>query len=584
MGSARLWDAAPAARRWLAGSIALGVGASLCGAALLVGLALVVAAVFGGSASAGDVAPGLVVLVAIVAVRSVMIALAEGTAQHAASLVTEAQRRRVTAMLRSRHPVAELDRRSGELVHLVSTDIERLDGYVARYVPARTAAVAVPLLVAALITVIDPLTLPILLFTGPLLVITLALIGRTTEARTRRREHELAWLDGHFLDMIRGLPTLRLFGRSKEQVATIDAVAHRLARSSLDVLRTAFQTSLVLEWGATAATALVAIAVSIRLMAGDLAFDRALAVLLLTPECFLPVRRLASQYHVGAAGRTALAALGTFEGEPVARSPVPAALPGPIVAAPALSIRDLTVRYAGRDRPALDAVSFEAEANQLLVIAGESGAGKSTLVAVLLRFVERSGGTVEADGVEIDAIDATVWRRCVAWLPQQSHLFDGSVAANIRLGSPDATDADVRAALHAAAVDGVVDALPDGPATTLGEGGARLSGGEVARVALARALLRRAPLLIADEPTAHLDPGTAAAVRAALLDARSSSTVLAISHDPELAQLADRVVTLDRGRVVEDTAHRQRAQRRRAVTAMAWTAGPPGRIRVADDR
>src|SRR6187455_2495565 len=159
MGSGRLWDAAPAARRWLAGSIALGVGASLCGAALLVGLALVVAAVFNGSASAGDVAPGLVVLVAIVAVRSVMIALAEGTAQHAASLVTEAQRRRVTAMLRSRHPVAELDRRSGELVHLVSTDIERLDAYVARYLPARTAAVAVPLLVATLITVIDPLTL-----------------------------------------------------------------------------------------------------------------------------------------------------------------------------------------------------------------------------------------------------------------------------------------------------------------------------------------------------------------------------------------------------------------------------------------
>jgi ATP-binding cassette subfamily C protein CydD len=584
MASARLWDAAPVARRWLAGSIALGVGASMCGAALLVGVALVVAAVFGGSASAGDVAPALAALVAVVLVRSVLIALAEGTAQHAASLVIEAQRRRVTAVLRSRHRITELDRRSGELVHLVGTDIDRLDGYVARYLPARTSAVAVPVLVAALIAVIDLLTLPILLFTGPLLVITLALIGRTTEARTRRRERELAWLDGHFLDMIRGLPTLRLFGRSKEQVATIDAVAQRLARSSLDVLRTAFQTSLVLEWGATAATALVAIAVSIRLMAGDLSFDRALAVLLLTPECFLPVRRLAAQYHVGAAGRTALETLGTLETQPVAPSLVPAAVPAPIVAAPALRVRDLTVLYSGRDRPALDVVSFEAEANQLLVIAGESGAGKSTLVAVLLRFVERTAGTIEADGFEIDAIDATAWRRCVAWLPQQPHLFDGSVAANVRLGSPGATDAEVRVALHAAAVDDVVDALPDGPATTLGEGGARLSGGEIARVALARALLRRAPLLIVDEPTAHLDPGTAATVRAALRDARRTSTVLAISHDPALAEMADRVVTLDRGRVVDDTARRQRPASRRPVTPLAWTAGSPGRIRVADDR
>jgi thiol reductant ABC exporter CydD subunit len=576
MGPARLWDAVPAARRWLAGSITLGVGASMCGAALLVGIALIVAAVFGGDARAADVTPALAALILIVLLRSVLIALAEGSAQRAASLVTEAQRRRVTAALRARHPVADLDRRSGELVHLVGTDIDRLDGYVARYLPTRSVAVAVPVLVAALITVIDPLTLPILLFTGPLLVITLALIGRTTEARTRRRERELAWLDGHFLDMIRGLPTLRLFGRSKEQVATIDAVAHRLARSSLDVLRTAFQTSLVLEWGATAATALVAIAISVRLMAGDLSFDRALAVLLLTPECFLPVRRLAAQYHVGAAGRAALEALGSLETATVAPNRVPAPQ-APIVAAPTIRIRDLTVRYPGRDRAALDAVSFDAGANELTVLAGESGAGKSTLVAVLLRFVERSGGTVEADGVEIDAPDATAWRRCVAWLPQQPHLFDGSVVANVRLGTPDATDEEVRDALRAAAVAGVVDGLPNGMATTLGEGGARLSGGEVARVALARALLRGAPLLIVDEPTAHLDPGTAAAVRAALVDSRRTSTVLAISHDPELAELADRVVTLDSGRIIE-----RRAPRPRSVTQMAWTVRPPGRIRVAD--
>jgi thiol reductant ABC exporter CydD subunit len=586
MGSAGLWEFAPAARRWLAGSIALSTAGSLAGAALLVGVALIVAAVFGGTARAGDVAPALAVLAGIVLLRAVLVGSAEGTAQHAAALVTEAQRQRVTAFLRARHPVAGLDRRSGELVHLVSGDVERLDGYVARYLPARATAGAVPILVAALITVIDPLTLPILLFTGPLLVITLALIGRTTQARAQRRERELAWLDGHFLDMIRGLPTLRLFGRSKEQAATIDAVTHRLARSSLDVLRTAFQTSLVLEWGATAATALVAIAVSVRLMAGDLAFDRALAVLLLTPECFLPVRRLAAQYHVGAAGKTALAALsavGEAETEPQA---VPAlSEPPPFVAAPALRVRDLTVRYEGRDRPALDRVSFEADANRLTVIAGESGAGKSTLVAVLLRFIEVTGGSVEADGFDVASLDATAWRRCVAWLPQQPHLFDGSVEENVRLGRPAASDTEVRTALRAAAADAFVDALPNRAASAIGEGGARLSGGEVARIALARALLREAPVLVVDEPTAHLDGETAAAVRSALLDARRTSTVLAISHDPELAAVADRVVTLEAGRVVEVRSAGpagRRASGRRQATPVAWTAGPPGRIRRAD--
>lgn len=571
MRSTRMWAAAPSARRWLTAGILLGVSARLATAAILIGIALVVAAVFRGGAGLTDVGPALAAIGALVVVRAVLIGLAEGTAQRSAALVKEAQRRTVAATLRRRHPVEEINRRSGELVHLVGTEIERLDGYVGRYLPARFEAVAVPLLVAALIGIIDPLTLPILLFTGPLLVITLALIGRTTEARTRRRERELAWLDGHFLDMIRGLPTLRLFGRSREQAATIDEVAGRLAHSSLDVLRTAFQTSLVLEWGATAATALVAIAVSVRLMAGDLPFDRALAVLLLTPECFLPVRRLASLYHLGSAGRTALERLEQLEAVPSQAVTTRPPSPRP---APVIRIRALSVAYAGRDRPALDRVSLDIEANRLTVVAGTTGAGKSSLAAVLLRFVERSGGTIEVDGVDLATLDPSAWRQMAAWLPQHPHLFDGSVAANVRLGNDAATDEEVWAALRSTAVDAVVEALPDGLATGLGEDGARLSGGEVARIALARALVRAAPLLIVDEPTAHLDENTAARVRMALLDARQTSTVVAISHDDGLAAIADHVVTLDGGRIVPDAVIAGEggdvAVQRRGRSRVAW--------------
>ena len=575
MRSTVLWNASPNGRRWLTAGIAMGIAASLATAAILVGLALVVAAVFRGGARLADVGTALGAIAGLVVVRAVLSGLADGMAQRSAALVKEGQRRRVADLLRSRHRVAEIDRRSGELVHLVGTEIERLDGYVARYLPARAAAVAVPLLVAALIGVIDPLTLPILLFTGPLLVITLALIGRTTEARTRRRERELAWLDGHFLDMIRGLPTLRLFGRSKEQAATIDDVAGRLAHSSLDVLRTAFQTSLVLEWGATAATALVAIAVSVRLMAGEIAFDRALAVLLLTPECFLPVRRLASQYHLGSAGRTAIETLTALEAVPARPEPVAPAVRSPSPgSAPRIRVRELSVAYPGRDRPALDRVSLDIEANRLTVVAGTTGAGKSTLAAALLRFIEPAGGTLEADGADLATLDPTAWRRTVAWLPQHPHLFDASVAANVRLGSDAASDDDVLAALRAAAVDAVVEAMPDGLATRLGEDGARLSGGEVARIALARALIRAAPLLIVDEPTAHLDADTAGRVRAALLDARRTSTVLAISHDEALATVADGVVTLEGGRIVtgatDGVGDGRPATPRRKASRVAW--------------
>ena len=550
--SARLWAAAPRARWWLYGAILLGTAASAAWVALLLLVAAIVAAVFIGGAGPDQLAPTVGVLVAVVAGRSALMVAAAASAQQAASHAKEGERRRIAASLRARKPVSILGERSGELVHFVTADVERLDGYIAAYLPARAAAVIVPLVVAVLIAAIDPLTLPILLFAGPLLVLILALVGRTTRIRTRRRERELTWLDGHFLDMIRGLPTLRLFGRSHEQAETIDRVARRLASSSLDVLRTAFQTSLVLEWGATAATALVAISVSVRLMAGEIAFDRALAVLLLTPECFAPVRRLAGLYHQGAAGRAALDAIGDHaDDREVATVRAPSAL---VLATarsdpPWIRIVDLTARYPEREDPVLRGISLELDPCRLTVLAGPTGAGKSTLVAVLLRFLAPDAGVVEADGTDIAELDPAAWRRRVAWLPQHPHLFDGTVAANLRLGRPGATDDEVRRAARSAAVTGVIEALPLGYETLLGEGGVRLSGGEVARVALGRALLRGAPFLVVDEPTAHLDPVTAGVIRTTLLAARETATVLAISHDPELAALADRVVVLEAGRI-----------------------------------
>jgi thiol reductant ABC exporter CydD subunit len=550
--TATLWRAAPRARSRLFVAVAAGLLASGLWYAILVGVAAIIAAVFVGGAGLADVAPSIVALGVLLVLRAGLVGAAEIASQAAATEVKAALRASLARALMARAPGASLGRRTGELVHLVTDEVERLDDHVARYLPARYGAVLGPAVVLVAIAAIDPLTLPILLFAGPLLVIVLALIGRTTRARTARRERELAWMDGHFLDMVRGLPTLRLFGRAEEQVGTIDMIARRLADRSLDVLRTAFQTSLVLEWGATAATALVAIAASVRLMAGDLAFERALAVLLLTPEFFVPIRQLASRYHAGAAGEAALEHIATELAPAEAAAATTAAAPAdrvrlPGTAIPLVAIRGLTVRYDDRDRPALDGVDLDLEPGRYTVLTGPTGAGKSTLVAVLLRFVEPESGSVVVDGADLAAIDPATWRRRIAWVPQRPHLFDGSVADNVRLGRPGASAEEVAAAVAAAGAAGFVAELGDGYATRVGEGGARLSGGQRQRLAIARALLRDAPLLIVDEPTSHLDAASASVVRATLRSLRGRRTILAIAHDPAIVADADLVVALDGG-------------------------------------
>jgi len=322
----------------------------------------------------------------------------------------------------------------------------------------------------------------------------------------------------------------------------------------MDVLRIAFQTTLVLEWGATAATALVAIETSVRLMAGGLTFQRALAVLLLTPEFFLPLRRLSAEYHVG---RSAVVAAERVYA--VLDTPVRIHVPDPGAARPLparLDVRfdDVVVTYDDGSRTALAGCSLQIPEGRTVALVGPTGAGKTTVANVLLRFVDPEHGGVTVGGVPLTEFDPALWRTCVAWVPQQATLFHGTVADNIRLARPDASDDDLVGAATAANAHGFVTALPDGYATPIGEGGARLSGGERQRVALARAFLKDAPFVILDEPTSHLDRESETLVLEAASRLMRGRTVLVIAHRPEPVAGADVVVTLRAGRVVGDDA------------------------------
>ncbi len=315
------------ARRWITLAVALMTLAAVALIAQALLLSQTISGVFRSGESLGAVMPLLVLLLLLIGVRAALQWGGEVIAQRGASRIKREMRLRLLRKL-GQSALSTSDERSGELAHTAVEGVEALDEYVTQYQTARLLAALVPALVFLVVLWLDPLSGLILIVAGPLLVLLLAVIGSRTKELSERRFEELRWMSAHFLDMLQGLTTLKLFGRSKEQTETIAEISERFGRTTMQVLRTAFQTSLALEWAAVAATALVAVQVSLRLMDGLVAFDRALAVLLLTPEFFLPLRQLALQYHAGATGKAAAQRIFALLDAPAPQAaPTPASRP-----------------------------------------------------------------------------------------------------------------------------------------------------------------------------------------------------------------------------------------------------------------
>ena len=336
----------------------------------------------------------------------------------------------------------------------------------------------------------------------------------------------------------------------------------------MEVLRTAFQTSLVMEWAATAATALVAVQVSFRLIGDRLSFGTALAVLVVTPEFFVPFRRLAIEYHAGQSGDAAATAIGaTITGaessgpespSPPDTPPVTSLVPAaPAMSSPRVELRGVGYSYPGSDRPALHDLDLEIGSGETVALVGPSGAGKSTVASILLRFVRVDSGEVSIDGTAMDSIDTESWRRRVAWVPQRPTVFSGSVLENIVLAAPGVSRDRVVGAAERAGAAEFIGALPQGFETRLGEGGTTLSGGQRQRLAIARAFLRDAPIVVLDEFTANLDPELEHEVVEAAGRLLVGRTALVIAHRPLTARLADRIVELRGGTVAGAGADRR---------------------------
>jgi ATP-binding cassette subfamily C protein CydD len=500
-------------------------------------------------ASFVEVRGELALLLAVVLARSAASYGMEVAALRGSVKVKSQLRRRLVAAALARGPSWLSERQVGELTTLGTRGVDALDAYFARYVPQLVLAVLVPIMVVARIAWSDWLSAVIIAVTLPLIPLFMVLVGAHTKERTERQWSVLARLGGHFLDVVAGLPTLKVFRRSKAQVETIAAATETYRRRSLASLRVAFLSAFVLELLATLAVALVAVEVGIRLLRGDVPYEAALLVLLLTPEAYLPLRALGTQFHASREG--AAAARQVFDVVDRSCAPVAVATTGLDVAAAvrgqSLVLANLTVRYDDRVAPALDDFSLTVQPGEHLMLTGPSGSGKSTVLAVLLRLIEPTGGAVRLGTTSLDDVDRDTWLSHVAWLPQHPHVFAGSIADNIAIARLNASRDDVRSAAELAGADEFVRRLPAGYDTDLPERGLTLSTGERQRIALARVLLRDAPLVLLDEPTAHLDGVSADAMRSGIARLMRGRTVIWVSHDPAAAAQADRVVQLDVG-------------------------------------
>ncbi len=529
---------------------ALGVGTAV---AVLVGatmLARIAARAFDGT-PIRTLWPDFAVLVLAFVVRGAFVWGMEVAGRRAAwSVLSELRLALATQRVRTQ-PLA-VDGVAGAEITTVSVQgVEALEGYFARYLPQVVLASIVPFLVIAWVAFLDVEAAVIMLVTLPLVPVFMWLIGSYTADRTRARWRALRTLSGHFLDVVRGLPTLRAFGRAHDEATVVARVSDRYRQATMETLRLSFLSGSVLELAATLGVGLVAVTAGVRLVDGTLGLEAGLAVIVLAPELYLPFRRLGAEYHASADGLAVAGRLFALLDAPAASSiSGPRLAPSPLRAT--VRLDRVSFAYPGRPIPVLDEFELELSPGEAVALVGESGAGKSTVASLLLGLLSPTTGAVTVGDTDLRECRLEEWRRQLAWVPQHPSLFRGTVADNIRLGDPDADEEAIVRAARLAGADGFIRALPEGYATVLGDGERSLSPGERRRIGLARAFLRDAPLVILDEPTADLDPTSVSIVAAAVRRLRTGRTMLVIAHRPELVRDADRIVRMIDGTAVSE--------------------------------
>jgi ATP-binding cassette subfamily C protein CydD len=498
-------------------------------------------------------------LLALFAVFSVLRAFLvwneQSSADKIAAFVKMDLRSRINRHLLNSGPVYVRSQRSGEISNTLMNGVEALDAYFREFLPQIFLSALIPLTILIFVFPIDLLTGLVFLLTAPLIPFFMKLIGAIAGALNQKQWKSLSRMSAHFLDVLQGLPTLKIFGRSKEQIKTIARISNEFRFATMKVLKVAFLSALVLEIVATISIAIVAVEVGLRLLYGLMDFGNALFLLILAPEFYLPIRLLGTRYHAGLEGVAAAERIFEILETP---SPAPVILKERCPDLSRAAIRCQDVRYAYDDgkRPALKGISLEILPARKVALIGPSGAGKTTVSNLLLQFIYPDSGKISVNDDDLSNIDPDCWREQIAWVSQKPYLFHQSIGENIRLADSAVPMSRVIEAAKNANIHEFIESLPGGYDTIVGEQGARLSGGQAQRIALARAFLKDAPFLILDEPTANLDPRVEAQIRQSIEKLLAGRTVLLIAHRLNTVFNVDRIIVMAEGKIREQGTHR----------------------------
>jgi ATP-binding cassette subfamily C protein CydCD len=577
-------------------TIALGIGAGVLTVLQAGFLSQVISRVFIDGDSLDQVTRALLILLGIIILRSGLVWGSEAAANNIAVRVKTDLRRALFEKLINLGPRYAHGERTGELTNTMVEGVEALDAYFSQYLPQLVLAALVPLVFLFFVFPLDLITGLILLLTAPLIPFFMVLIGNMAQAKTHQQWHVLSRMSAYFLDVVQGLTTLKRLGRSKAQVGEIARVSQDYRLTTMSVLRITFLSAFALEMVATLSTAVVAVEIGLRLLYGRMLFQEALFLLLLAPEFYLPLRMLGTRFHAGMGGAAAANRIfeiledpavdgghktGDVTVQQLVTSDQRPVYGDQLTAIGNIQFQNVHFKY-GADRPVLNGVTFSIHEGQKVALVGPSGAGKSTIAFLLLRFIAASDGQIMANGQSLDEIEASDWRQAVAWVSQDPYLFYGTVADNIRLARPEASLEDMIQAAKLARAHEFIIRQPEGYETIVGERGVRLSAGQAQRIALARAFLKDAPLLILDEPTANLDPETEASIQGAIDELLIGRTALIIAHRLNTTLHADTILVLDEGQVVEHGTHQELSNRAglySRLTAAARGAQQPGASR-----
>ena len=518
-------------------------------------LSLTVNNIFINGETLQDVITLLRALLFIIAGRSLLVWISEISAKAVAVRVKNDLRERLFAHIVKLGPSFTRKERTGELTTAAVEGIEALDAYFSQYLPQLVLSALVPLSILIFVFPIDPLSGFILFLTAPIIPVFMIMIGKGAEAITTRQYETLSRLSAHFLDSLQGITTLKQYGQSKAHVRTIKEVSEKFSDTTMTVLRVTFLSALVLELVATLSTAVIAVEIGLRLIYYKIEFEQAFFLLILAPEFYIPLRTLGLRFHAGMNGTTAARKIfAILELETREEQVENSTNYSPFST---LSFSSLSFTYPDETVPALNNISFTIKKGQKIALVGASGAGKSTLANLLLRFLHPSSGQVRVDGLPLNQIPADAWCEQIAWVPQNPFLFHESIAENIRLGNPNADFDAVQDAAKAAHLHDFIISLPNGYETRVGEAGSRLSGGEAQRLALARAYLKDAPILILDEPTSSLDPITEVALEESTKKLMEGRTVITIAHRLNTIFQADKILVLEKGNLIERGTHEE---------------------------